>query len=150
MTVPLSPLSPMATTAAPVGLAKSRLAATSVGSPACVSNMSRNPLASIGKGTAWPTKRAAFSNNRSTEPMEIDPSRYPRAAAAGMSATGGPEGIAAATATAPALAARPAEAGWGGGVLAAQAETDTMAIKPTHAANRSPMAEKIPALRSAH
>ena len=51
-TAPLLPLPSSATNAAALAPAKSMLTATSGGSPACDSNMSRRPAASIGSGTA--------------------------------------------------------------------------------------------------
>ena len=52
ITAPLLPLPSSATNAAALGLAKSMLTATSGGSPACDSIMSRRPAASIGSGIA--------------------------------------------------------------------------------------------------
>ena len=60
-------------TAAEQAPAKSMFAATSAGSPACVSNMSRRPAASIGSGTAWLTSFVPFASNRSTDAMATVP-----------------------------------------------------------------------------
>ena len=69
-TTPLRPFSSSATTAAPQGLARSRLAATSGARPASDSNMSRTPSAVIGIGTAEPTSFTPFASSRSNEPTE--------------------------------------------------------------------------------
>ncbi len=124
-TTPLRPLSSSATTAAPPGLARSRLAATSGGRPASDISMSRTPAGVIGIGTAEPTSFTPFASSRSTEPTETVAIWYGRAVAAGSSVTGGPtRGPGAAFATA-APGAGAVAGVFGGGVVAAQAAAST-------------------------